>query len=972
MKMTRLRVLVATLAILGPLACSSGTAERANGGSTGAGGASATGGQSVASHGGTGGKAGNGGNAGGGGSGGSGATASGGSAAGGGLSAGGALSGGGGASSNGGGVSTGGKAAGGSGGGQGGSGGASSSSPRIIQNFNQSWKFMVGDYTGAQANAYDDSAWNPVGLPHSFSMPYFLWTQTYYGYGWYRRHLNVPAEWSGKRVFIEFQAAFQDAQVYVNGAQVGRHLGGYNGFSYDVTANIKTGDNVIAVRLNNKWNAQLAPRSGDHTFSGGIYRDVNIVVTDPLHVTWYGTFVTTPTLATNAGASSTVDIQTEIRNDRTSDVDCTLRTDIVDSSDKVVTTISSTKTIPAGTTTTVDQTTPAVDKPSLWHPDHPTMYRVLTTISVGGTDVDTFTTPFGFRWIKWTADNGLQLNGSRYYLHGANVHQDHAGWGDGVADSGFFRDVKMLKDAGLNFIRGSHYPKAPAFADACDQLGVLFWSENCFWGSAAYSEGSFEAGGAYPANAADQDPFDASVLASLTDMIRIHRNHPSIVIWSMSNEPYFTAGSTIDKMRALLKKAVDLTHQLDPTRPAAIGGAQRPTDNTRIDTLGDVAGYNGDGATIATFQNPGIPSVVAEYGSVVTNRPGSYDPGWGNLGSQLTSGLPTEFAWRSGQAVWCMFDHGSIKGGDLEIMGIVDYFRIPKRAWYWYRNTYAKVAPPAWPSAGTAAALKLTASTTSLGAVDGTQDAQLTVAVVDSSGKAISNNVPVTLSVTSGPGEFPTGPSITFSPPSTDPQSDIVIRDGTAAIEFRTYYSGTSVITATSPGLKSDTVTITSQGSPAFEPGVTPSTPLRTYSRYTGGTVSPVSSLTLALNHPTSASTTGSGTSASANDGSTTTSWTAASTDTSAWWQVFLEVGRSVSTIEVTFPSADNYRYTIAVSSDGKTWTTTVDQSQTTSTSQTQRATGSFGSNIQYVQVNFVGLPAGKPAGLAELVVGGT
>src|SRR5262249_12450355 len=157
--------------------------------------------------------------------------------------------------------------------------------------------FLLGDYTGAQASGYDDSAWNRVDLPHTFSLPYFMWTATYEGYGWYRKHLTVPSSWSGKEVIIDFQAAFDVAQVYVNGTQVGQHLGGYTGFSFDITKNLVVGDNVIAVRLTNAWNAQIPPRAGDHTFSGGLYRDVNLIVTDPLRVAWYGTFVTTPTLA---------------------------------------------------------------------------------------------------------------------------------------------------------------------------------------------------------------------------------------------------------------------------------------------------------------------------------------------------------------------------------------------------------------------------------------------------------------------------------------------------------------------------------------------------------------------------------------------------------------------------------------------------------------------------------------------------
>jgi beta-galactosidase len=845
-----------------------------------------------------------------------------------------------------------------------GDGGAEGGALRQNLNVNQSWTFMLGDFVGAQASAYDDSAWNPVGLPHSFSLPYFLSSQFYAGYGWYRRHFTLTAaEASHQRVFLEFEAAFQDAQVYVNGTFVGEHMGGYTGFSFDATSAVVTGDNVVAVRLNNNWNAQLAPRAGDHTFSGGLYRDVHLVVTDPLHVTWYGTFVTTPGLTATSG---TVNVQTEIENDNSTSRSCTVQTDIVDASGAVVATVSSTQTVAASTTVTFNQTTPAIASPSLWSPDHPTLYSAVTTVSDGATIVDTYTTPFGFRWFTWSATAGFSLNGEHVYFHGADVHQDHAGWGDGVTNAALTRDVQMVKDAGFNFIRGSHYPKDPAFADACDQIGVMFWSENPFWGlGGATGEGSWATAGAYPNNAGDQAAFETSVTNSLTDMIRIHRNHPSIVAWSMSNEPFFTASATMTNMSALLKKEVDLEHMLDTTRPAGIGGAQRPLGTGAIDKIGDIAGFNGDGATQSQFQNPGIPSVVTEYGSVSTARPGAYDPGWGLLSSTLTDGFPTEYAWRSGQAVWCMFDHGSLGGTALETMGIVDYFRTPKRAWYWYRNAYAGVAPPTWPATGTPAGLQLTGDKTSLAAVDGTDDVLLTVTVVDSSGNPLSNNVTVTLSVVSGPGEFPTGPTITFTPPSSSPQSDIAIVDGLAAIEFRSYYSGTSVIKATSAGLTDAMITITSVGSPAWVEGVTRPTPARPYTRY-AGSLSPTPSLTLGLTRPTMASSNATA-SGNANDGNTATSWQAETSDTTPWWSVDLELSYTITSVALTFPGAVNYRYTIDVSTDGTTWTTVDDESKTTSTSTTHTATGAFGSDIEFVRVSFVG----QPAALAEVVVGG-
>ncbi len=291
-------------------------------------------------------------------------------------------------------------------GGSSGTGGALSAGPRLIQNFNQSWKFKRADVTGAEATAFDDSSWGNVGLPHSFNLPNFLSTKFYVGYGWYRKHFTVPASWSSKSVAIEFQAAFDQAQIYVNGKQVGQHIGGYNGFSIDITSAIQTGDNVVAVRLNNNWNAQIPPITGDHIFYGGLYRDVNVVVTDPLHVTWYGTWVTTPTLATNSGSSSTVEIKTEVQNNRSAAVNATLKTDIVDNTGKVITTISSPQQIAAGATVTFDQTTPAISSPSLWHPDHPTMYMALSYLSDGTGNVDNFTTPFGFRWFTWSGSQG--------------------------------------------------------------------------------------------------------------------------------------------------------------------------------------------------------------------------------------------------------------------------------------------------------------------------------------------------------------------------------------------------------------------------------------------------------------------------------------------------------------------------------------------------------------------------------------
>ncbi|HBF34754.1 TPA: beta-galactosidase [Candidatus Sumerlaeota bacterium] len=628
-------------------------------------------------------------------------------------------------------------------------------------------------------------------------------------------------------------------------------------------------------------------------------------------------------------------------------------------------------TIAAGETAVSDQTVPAIANPKLWHPDHPALYKALTTVSVDGKAVDTYETTFGIRSIKWTADQGMFLNGEHYYLRGANAHQDHAGWGDAVCNSGFTRDVQMLKDAGFNWIRGSHYPHAPAYLKACDEKGMLYWSENIFWGTGGkQTDGVWSASG-YPVTKKDENGFEESVLRELGEMIRIHRNSPSVMAWSTSNEPFFSDSKVMDKVAALLKKEVEVIHQLDPTRSAAIGGCQRPTGAKRIDKLGDIAGYNGDGARIPDFQNPGIPSVVSEYGSVTAIRPGKYIPCWGSDFAKLKDGCPEEPAWRSGQAIWCAFDHGSIAGSSLGKMGIIDYFRVPKRAYYWYRNQYAKVAPPTWPEAGTPAQLGLKATSTELASTDGTEDARLDISIQDASGKLISNAVSVTLTIESGPGELPTGKTISFEP---DPKADIPIIDGQAAIEFRSYYAGTTVIRATSAGLKDATIQIVSKGGPAYVKGKTPETQDRPYVHFTGAPVNASSgaSTSLSLNRPTKASSMAQGAASSvANDGNAGTVWKAADNAADAWWQTFLENSYQVNRVQLVFPAEGNYRFQIQTSADGQTWKPVLDQSQTTDTDKTRTFFGNFGNAVGYVRVQFVGLPDGQPAALAEVTVGG-
>jgi beta-galactosidase len=821
-------------------------------------------------------------------------------------------------------------------------------------NINREWKFKLGDYNGAEAETYIDKDWGNINLPHNFSIPYFQSAQWYTGYGWYRKYFDVPAQLKTKRIFVEFEGAFRDAQIFVNGKQVGTHHGGYTGFSLDITDQVKSGKNVLAVRLNNNWNARLAPRNGDHNFTGGIYRDVYLVVTNRVHITWYGTFITTPNLSKESGV---VNIRTEVRNDGQTSKDYTLKTDIVDSSGKIVASAFSKQLIAPNATIEFNQTTPGIKAPKLWHPEHPFMYKAISSIMDGKTVLDYYETPFGFRWIEWTADKGFFLNGEHYYFKGANVHQDHAGWASALTNAAIRRDVRMIKDCGMDFIRGSHYPHDPSFSDACDTLGILLWEENDFWGSGGNqreTDNWYTGAGAYPMNKEDQPDFDESVKSDLREMIRVHRNHPSIIVWSMCNEPFFTNRSTTPRVREFLKELTNLTHELDPTRPVGIGGCQRG----EIDKLGDIAGYNGDGARL--FMNPGVPNVVTEYGSTIARRPGKSEPGWGDLQQE-------KFPWRSGEALWCAFDYGT-RAGDFGLMGMIDYFRMPKNMWYWYRNENKHIAPPEAAIEGIPAKLKLIADKKIISNTDGTDDVFLIVSVLDKGGKQLSNSPDVTLQIVSGPGEFPTGPSITFGN-----TSDIYIRDGKAAIEFRSYYGGKTIIKATSAGLQSDEIIIETKGTPAYIEGITPKVVDRPYTRYSIQKESDDnnSKVNIACQKPTRASSEMEGKTANrANDKDTTTFWQANMNDPAKWWLVDMENLYTVTEVSILFTSEETGLYKIELSKDNQNWETIAGQKEGSGNERYHKLLTNSKIIGRFLRIAFTG-SENKPVAISEVEVSG-
>lgn len=849
--------------------------------------------------------------------------------------------------------------------------------PRLKQNINREWKFILSDISGGESVGLDTKEWTDIHLPHSFSIPYFMWYKVYNGYGWYRKTVDIPQDWSDKNISLEFEGAFIETEVYVNGDYLGKHVGGYTGFYFNITKHLNPGKNVIAVRVNNLWKPDVAPRAGDHQFSGGIYRDVYLNVTDKLHVDVYGTFVYTPLVDKERALC---EVQTDICNNYKEDKTCTIKTEVFSPEGTIVAKSQSIETINRAETKKIKQIFPEIKKPELWSPESPKLYKAITTVLIDEKEIDRYETPFGIRWFEWTADRGFFLNGEHYYLMGANVHQDHAGWGDAVTNNAIRRDVQMIKDAGFNCIRGSHYPHDPAFSKACDEIGLILFQENAFWGTGGAYGDRFSwtppTSSGYPNNPAYRANYDKSVLKQLKEMIKIHRNSPSIAAWSMSNEPFFSDGETYGAMKNLLRVATDSSRIWDPTREAAIGGAQRG----EIDRLGNnaIAFYNGDGASREEFQNPGVPNLVSEYGSTTAYRPGRFFAGWGDIekSPQESKDPWNPPAWRSGQIIWCGFDHGTIFGTWLATMGMIDYFRLPKRQYYWYVEALKKgtrnSVEPEWPKEGIPAKLSLKASNKIIASTDGTDDAQLIVTVLDASGKHISNNVPVEFRIISGPGEFPTGRVIRFMPPSEGEVSDISIRDGQAAIPFRSYHAGKTIIEASSQGLESATIEITTKGSPAWVEGVTLPVVDRPYKRYEiESEVQELSiqEMLLATYRPTWVSSSLTGTSkANVNDNDSYTVWRPTDEDKYKWWKLNFEASYCINKIQVELPLGEVvYRYKIEVSTDDVSWKEVVADRAAEKDSKIRTFDGDFGCDIAFLRITFIS----DKAGLAEVKVGG-
>ena len=403
-------------------------------------------------------------------------------------------------------------------------------SGRIIYNFNEGWRFYLGDKAGAQASDFDDADWEVVCAPHTVRLEPAGTSgcRNYQGICWYRKHFTMPTDMAGKHVSLYFEAVMGKQQVYVNGRMVCEHEGGYQPIIIDLTeAGVKAGDHCqIAMKADNSDDNSYPPGKKqtqlDFAYHGGMYRDVWLIGKSPLHITdavernevaGGGVFLHYDNITAQ---KADVLIDVEICKDDESNIKPQIVATIKDHQGRTVKTAKARVAMPAyaGLMASVTLAT-TIDKPHLWSPEDPYLYDVEIKVMNGNRCTDGGIVRMGIRKAEFRGKDGFWLNGQPYHQFvGGNRHQDFAYVGNAMPNSQQWRDAKRLKDAGMTIIRAAHYPQDPSFMDACDELGLFvivptpgwqYWNKDPKWAEKVHQ--------------------------NTREIIRRDRNHPSVLMW---------------------------------------------------------------------------------------------------------------------------------------------------------------------------------------------------------------------------------------------------------------------------------------------------------------------------------------------------------------------------------------------------------------------------------------------------------
>jgi len=613
-------------------------------------------------------------------------------------------------------------------------------SERVITDFNANWKFSLSADEQAAKPAYDDSGWRTLNLPHDWAIEGDFDRRNPSGTGggalpggtgWYRKTFTIDSRDKESLFSLEFDGAYMNSSVYVNGQLLGTRPYGYISFSYDITPYINWGgENTVAVCVDN------SDQPNSRWYSGcGIYRDVRLVKTSRIFIPQWGTYVTTPQVSEE---KATVNIVTTICNTLPETADVTLKTTLKNAKGRKVKTVQTTETVNGKKEI---QQEIEISSPALWSIEDPYMYCVETDVIVDGKCVDTYDTPIGIRTIEFDADNGFYLNGKHVFINGVCMHHDQGCLGAAVNRRALERQLQILKAMGCNGIRCSHNPPSPILLELCDQMGFVVMDEGFdMWRKrkTAHDYARF---------------FDEWFERDLTDLVVRDRNHPSIVLWSIGNEVLeqwtdaradtltleeanliLNAGHSADMLASegelsvnslITSRLAEIVRDLDNTRPIT-AGCNEPSPGNHLFRSGaiDVIGYNYHNENVPDVKRnfPGKPFIITESVSALMTRgyylmpssekhlwPERWDRGFHNDTYSCSSYDNTRTPWGShheenllflrkypnvsGQFIWTGFDYIGEPTpygwpARSSYFGIVDLAGFPKDVYYLYQSEW--------------------------------------------------------------------------------------------------------------------------------------------------------------------------------------------------------------------------------------------------------------------------------------------
>lgn len=563
------------------------------------------------------------------------------------------------------------------------------------QHFNHNWEFVkdtvieISDDLFSRENALN---WKSISIPHTAKIePLVIKGEQWQGQAYYRKFFTIPEDYSNKHIAIKFEGAMQVAKVYLNGKLLHTNKGGYLPFYVDITEEVKTEEeNCIIVSLDNTDNQQIAPGKPtnelDFNIFSGIYRNVWLIAKNKLHITdpidankvaGGGVFVSYNEVSS---ISAGINIAVDVKNNSIIEADALIKATVLDKEDNIVLeSTSGNKLIKTGESSVLKLDF-ILNTPQLWSPDFPYLYKLKIELIENDKIVDVETLKIGVRGFEISPERGLVLNGEPIKLRGTNRHQEYPYIGYAISDNANYRDAYKIKEAGFNFVRLSHYPHSKSFINACDELGLLVMDAIPGWQFFGDSV------------------FQRNALSDIRKMIRRDRNHPSIIIWEASlNE------SGMDS--AFMQKAHEIVHEEFPGKNVYSSGW--------IDQVYDIyipARQHAKPPYYWNKYNKDKALLIAEYGDweYYAQNAGFNQKAFKNLSEDernsrqfrgfgqkrlLQQALNYQESHNHnlngnslGDANWLMFDYNRGYASDIEASGIMDIFRLPKFAYYFYKS----------------------------------------------------------------------------------------------------------------------------------------------------------------------------------------------------------------------------------------------------------------------------------------------